>query len=115
MALTTASNTGSQESTQSPQAAGQAGATGANANKVQPGTATSLLNNTTGLGGVPLHGTALSVVNFTGKQSTSVRVQQAPTHHQLNPALFGISGLLCVLAIALFWFANKSEKSTTKY
>lgn len=108
--LSTGTNSGTQTTTQSPQAS--VGSTGntERAGNLQPGTSTSLLNNDKG--GVPLKNQQLSVVNLNGTQAKTV-VSQPPAKHQTAPVLYGISGLLFVAAIVLFWLTAKAEKSTT--
>jgi hypothetical protein len=110
--LTTTTGSGTQASTQSPQTAGLAASSGTQASSLQPGTATSLLN---GRNGVPLHGQALTVVNING--ATAATIAQSPstrvTKHHINTALMGVSVLLLLIAIVLFWVTSRSVKSTT--
>jgi hypothetical protein len=111
-ALTTVTGSGTQSSTQSPPAVGAAGGAPSNATGVQPGTATSLLNTTTG--GVALKNTQLSVVGLGARTSTqSAQPEPAPAKH-VSPVLFGFSGLLFIIAIAMFWTTARSAKTTTE-
>ena len=110
--LTTVPGSGTQTTTQSPQAVGAAGGAPANATGVQPGTATNLLNTTTG--GVALKNTQLSVVGL-GARTTGQVSQSAPAaKHHVNPLLFGFSGLLFLAAIAMFWATARASKTTTE-
>lgn len=106
------SSGGTQTTTQTPQSAGASNATTASASGVQPGTATSLLNNSQG--GITLDNTQLSVVGL-GQRTSAQTVQAAPTppKHQTNPAVLGISVLLFVVAIAMFIITIRSSKTTT--
>lgn len=112
---TTGSGSGAQAATQSPQSVGQSPSSGAQASSVQPGTATSLLN---GQSGVTLRTTALSTVNLDGGNAASTAASlpaNPPAKHHANPALFGFSGLLLVVAVVLFWTTSRSVKNTTQY
>jgi hypothetical protein len=116
--LTTAPAAGNQGTTQNPQSApsGQT-ISGASAQSggVQPGTAKDVLTNQNGLS---LHTTALTAVSLdqttssTGSQAQPAPAVQKPAHH-INPALIGISIILIIVAIGLFWMINRSAKSTT--
>jgi hypothetical protein len=109
--LTTTAGSGVQATTQSPQSAGQPSTAGAQSSSVQPGTATALLN---GQSGVPLHGTVLSTINLnaTTPAIVSVPTSNQPKHH-VNLMLFGLSALLLVVAVVLFWTTTRSAKNTT--
>lgn len=107
---TTSSGSGTQTSTESPQASVGSSNQTAEASGIQPGTSTSLLSGSQG--GVALHGVPLTVVNLDSKAQTQANVTVPPVKHQ-NPALYGVSGLLFVVAIAMFWITARSAKNTT--
>lgn len=111
--LNITSGTGTQTGTQSPQSAGQSDSTTTQSSNLQPGTATTLLN---GQGSVQLHQSELSTVSLNGSAAavTAVPVSSPPKHH-INPVLFGLSGVLLVVAIVLFWITSRSVKNTTQY
>lgn len=109
--LTTTTSSGQQGATQSPQTAGQAGNTGAQASSVQPGTAADLLNSQNG---VPLHAQALTIVNV--NPATTSIAQATPktvAKRHINTPLMGVSIALLLIAIILFWMTSRSVKSTT--
>lgn len=109
--LTTTTSSGQQGTTQSPQAAGQAGNTGTQATSVQPGTATALLD---GQNGVPLHGQALTVVNINAATATVAQPASKPTaKRHINAPLMGVSVFFLAVAIVLFWLTSRSVKTTT--
>jgi len=114
--LTATASSGSQATTQSPQAQAvvQEQANGVKTGSVQPGTATALLNSQ---GGVPLHLKALSTINLANASPVTVTVPPAaslPKHH-VNMTLFGLSGLMLLVAVVLFWAMRRSVKSTISY
>lgn len=109
--LTTTTGSGTQTATQTPQAAGTSGASTAAASGVQPGTATSLLNNTQG--GIALKDSPLSIVGL-GQQTQSQATQTVPhSARHTSPVLFGFSIILFAVAIAMFWATARSAKTTT--
>lgn len=114
--LTTTSNSQLQTTTKSPQIAGQASTNNATrASKVQPGTATALLNSKDG---IPLEGTKslkISLSNGAIAQTASQSAATAPMppKHQVNPVLLGVSALLFITAIVLVWATMRSAKNTT--
>ena len=111
--LTTTTSSGQQGSTQSPQTAGQSGSTGTQSSSVQPGTATALLNSQNG---VPLHGTALSTVSLNNSSNTLVPSPAKPAYKRhINSPLMGVSVLLFIIAVVLFWAVSRPVKSTTQY
>lgn len=118
MALSAISGTGNQETTQSPQEAGAAtGNSTTSGSGVQPGTTNSLLEGLAGAsdksqGGIPLGVAKVNTVELGTVQTKTVTVPAPPQHH-VNVGLFGISALFFVIAVALFWFTARSEKSTT--
>ncbi len=113
--LTAGTGTGTQTSTQSPQGAtGQTGAPAAQTGSVQPGTATSVLTSS---GGITLQNTPLTTVNLgaSTQAATAAAAPVAAPKHHFNPVLFGVSVLLCLIAVALFWATMRSAKNTTDY
>jgi|GEM_PF-2579055 hypothetical protein len=119
-ALSITSGNGTQTSTQSPQGLVSSGNSNTEAgSNVQPGTATTLLTNTSG---ITLHPTALTTVNVgaTSPQpaattsSTPATVHTQPKHH-INGGLLGISIGLLVIAVVVFLVITRSAKNTTNY
>ena len=113
--LTTGTGSGVQSTAQTPQSASQGTTGGTQSSSVQPGTATALLSSP---GGLPLQGTKLTTVSLnaaTPATVASVSPAAALPKHHVNTALFGFSALLLVVAIVLFWTANRSVKNTTQY
>jgi hypothetical protein len=110
--LTTVNGSGEQTTTQSPQSATQPAATGTLSGSLQPGTASNLLN---GQGGVALHGTSLSTVSLSAASpaTTASTAAVTPVKHHPIPALYGVSTLLLVIALILFWTTSRSVKITT--
>lgn len=110
--LTTTTNSGSQStasdsSLQSSVAANSV--SGGTPSSIQPGTNSTVLFGT---GGIPLGQTSLATVPLVGSATQTATVVQSP-HHKVNPALLGFSVVLFIVAIALFWFMGRDEKSTT--
>jgi hypothetical protein len=121
MALTTGSSSGTQTTTDTPQATTtDNGLSGTPTSGVQPGTATSLLSSPAGNAavGVPLGQTQLSTVSLNAPATAAVVVQpRVSKPHHVNWGLFSMSGILLVIAVGLFWWmshAAQSEKNTTK-
>ncbi|HXR49626.1 MAG TPA: hypothetical protein VN778_01210 [Verrucomicrobiae bacterium] len=110
MALSTTTGSGTQTTTQSPQASTGTTGTTESSSSVQPGTATSLLSSQNGM---PLHASALTTVNLTGATQAQTSQAAPPSKHHINGGLLGISLALFVIAIALFWFTSRPVKSTT--
>lgn len=112
--LTTGSSSGTQGSTQNPQASTGISNLGTQASSLQTGTASSALSKSTAAGirlqNNPLSGVTLS----TAAASTPDTTARAP-HHSINPALLIIAVLLFVVAIGLFVSTTRSAKTTTKY
>lgn len=109
--LTTTGSSQSQTVTQSPQAAVQPLNTGTPSSNVQPGTATALLNNRAG---IALNGGSLSTVNLAPNSDTQTSTGASPASpRHINVGLFGVSIVLCLAAIALFWITSRTAKSTT--
>gem|GEM_PF-3355637 len=106
--LTTTSGGGAQTSTQNPQVATQDNQT-QNSAAVQPGTAASLLNSTTG---IPLNNVPVPLVSLNTSTSTTVLTPVAPSR-PINPVLGGLSLLLFVVAIGLFVLTSRTSKNTT--
>lgn len=112
---TTTSAGGGQTTTQNPQtAAPQSDNNAAPAGSVQPGTATSLLTSQQGL---TLSPGALTTVDLgattTSTQASAKPRPAVPAKQTINPAILGLSVLLCLVAIATFWWISRSAKSTT--
>lgn len=115
MALNATTNSsGGQTTTQSPQSAVGSGVGGTQTGGVQSGTPNNLLTSSNG---ISLSGTALTTVSLNPgtatKASTTTVPLASPIKHHVNSVLLGFSGLLIVVAIVLFWVANRSVKSTT--
>jgi hypothetical protein len=109
--LTTSSNSGIQSTTQSPQNSAGSSGPAAQVGSVQPGTAPNLLN--TDKNGVALSNQSLSLVNLGARQSQISKFAPAPERHT-NPALFGVSGLLFVIAVVMFYVTARAAKNTTE-
>jgi hypothetical protein len=109
--LTTSPGSGTQTSTQSPQSANQGGGlTNANASYFQTGSPASML---TSQNGITLQQTPLSVVNINSTTATpKVQVTTQPKHH-VNGLFLGLSLVLFLVAMALFWLTIKSANNTT--
>lgn len=89
---------------------GSTGVAPSNATTIQPGTATDLLNTKQG---VSLKTEALSTVNLGAPQASVSQFTPPPAKHT-SPVLFGVSGLLFVVAIVLFVVTMRSAKNTTE-
>lgn len=90
---------------------GSTGVAPSNATTIQPGTAASeLLNNKQG---VILKNESLSTVNLGTPQASVSQFTPPPAKHT-SPVLFGVSGLLFVVAIVLFVVTMRSAKNTTE-
>ena len=121
MALTTGNGSGTQSTTDTPQAATtDNGLSGTPTSGVQPGTATSLLSSPAGNAavGVPLEQTQLSTVSLNAPTTAAVVVQpRVSKPHHVNWGLFSMCGVLLVVAVGLFWWMSHSaraDKNTTK-
>ncbi len=114
MGLTANSATGSQTTTQSPQAAVTGSASSSvQTGDVQPGTASSLLAGQTGLA---LHTTPLSTVSLGSgtQQAAAPSAQAAPVqHHHTNVVLIGLAVGLLLVAVVFSWVFSRQVKSTT--
>lgn len=108
--LTTTAATGTQTTTQSPQTSSAAGFANSPSSGVQPGTAESTLQSKQG--GIPLGQASLSTVSLNTATVAKPRIVTPKSHH-INPALFGVSLLLLVVAVGLFWTTSRSVKTTT--
>jgi hypothetical protein len=114
--LKTVTGSGTQSSTGTPQSAGQPGDTGARSNEVQPGTVSEGLqsqSSPTDTVGIPLKEGTLKGLILNDIPRANVATKPVPSN-QVNPALFGISVILFIVAVALFWLTNRSAKSTTE-
>lgn len=110
--LSTGSSSGTQTGKQNLQAPAGYGTTNTtNSGSVQPGTAANLLNSDKG--SVALQNKPLSLVTLGTRQSQVSQFAPPPARH-INPALFGVSGLLFLAAIALFWATAQASKNTTE-
>ena len=109
--LTATTSSGQQTTTQNPQTAtAQTDNAAAQAQAVQPGTATSLLNSQQGLTLAP---GALTTVDLTATTTQATPKPVVPPTKHINAGLLGISAVLVVVAIVLFWWTGHSAKSTT--
>lgn len=110
--LTTGTSSGTQTGKQNLQAPAGYGTTNtASSGSVQPGTASNLLNSDKG--SVPLQSTPLSIVSLGTRQSQVSQFTPPPARH-VNPFLFGVSGLLFLVAVALFVATARAAKNTTE-
>ncbi len=110
--LTTVPGSGTQTTTQTPQAAtNQTGSLAAKSGAVQPGTASSVLTSSNG--GIALQSTPLTTVSLSAITSQAPAPVTVPAKHHLNPVLMGVSVLLCLIAVAMFWATMRSAKNTT--
>lgn len=91
------------------QPAGQVAAGGTPISTVQPGGQTSGLFRSSGQQGVSLTNQVLPGVTLSG---TAVQKAPAamPEGRDINPALFGVSALLFIAAVVLFWTTTASGK-----
>jgi len=110
--LTATSGTGTQTTTQSPQAATTGSTSPAQPTGLQPGTATSLLN---GQGSVTLQPTPLSTISLGGtSQQTTSSPSLAPVRHQhVNFVLVGLVAVVLLIALVCTVVFSKQVKSTT--
>lgn len=108
--LTTTSGTGTQATTQSPQAAGAANAGGTASSKVQSGTAENVLRSNDG---VQLKPTPVTTINLNRTATGTTAQPTTSSKHHIHPVLGIFSVTLFVLAIVLFWATGRSAKNTT--
>lgn len=108
--LPTVSGTGTQNSTQNPQAAGNSAGSGTSASSVQPGTVPNLLETQTS--GMPLTSQNLPTISLTqpaGSVAQATAVQPAD-----NPLASGASVIFFLLAIGILVAVFLPAKNTTK-
>jgi len=112
--LKTGSATGTQITTQTPQSAtGPAG--GTKSNSLQPGTATTLLNSSTG---IQLQNKAVPTIQLPPATATVAQAGPSPVPakpHHVSPVLISLPVILVLVALVMFWQARRSVKSTTYY
>lgn len=110
----TASGSGTQAATQSPQTAAST-PTGSPASGVQPGSNASMLENQAGEK-IPLSSSEVTMVDL-GQTNTlsTAAVSPATTvaREAMNPALLGIPLILFLVAIVLFFSMSRLAKNTT--
>jgi hypothetical protein len=108
--LSTTSGSGTQNTTQDPQSVGESTGSGTQSAKVQPGTTSTLLDNSTG--GVPLQNQALSTVALP-KVTASVAQPATPLNTTNSPVSTGFSILLFLIAGAVLLAIFLPAKNTT--
>jgi hypothetical protein len=107
---------GSQTTTQSPQTGASGNPGGTKSSNLQPGTSTSLLNGT---GTVPLTQPSLPTIALPdlGKTQTTTgtakETAKPPEANHANAALLGISLGVLLVALAVFYWAGRTDKNTT--
>ncbi|MFO0781773.1 MAG: hypothetical protein U0524_02670 [Candidatus Saccharimonadales bacterium] len=113
MALNTTTGTGTQTATGTPQNVGGPSTNAAPSGNVQPGTATNLLNSSSG---ISLSGSALTTVDLAGTSATTTTqaTTEPPTQpHHVNAAALGLFIALAVVAVLVFVSMTRSAKNTT--
>ena len=112
MALNTTTGSGTQSATGTPQNVGGPNTNAAPSDNVQPGTATTLLNSTSG---ISLSGNALTVVDLKGASATTTQTTTEPPAqpHHINTAALGVCAVLAVVAVIVFVSMTRSAKNTT--
>jgi len=115
--LTTTLGAGAQTTTQSPQAAPSTPNVGNQAPSKLQTSAASNLQGGVQINGASLGNITLNVPGSTNKAqaSTAPPLPAVVQHHHPNPLLFGVSGLLLVIAAVLFWATARAAKNTTDY
>ncbi len=113
--LPVSSGSSSQTTTTSPQSVGSSTDDGSAqvGQSVQPGTAANLLNSQNG---VQLSNLVLPTVDLNAAATPSMLSSSTPTgatKHHVNLTLLTVPGLFMIVAIVLFFVANRSIKSTT--
>src|SRR3712207_1729561 len=104
--LNTATNSGQQSTTQSPQSAGQPALSAAAAGNLQPGTNSGLLS---GGRSIPLNDQAVTTLQLAPKDSAKTS-QDAPAGYHFNPLLILIIALLLAAAAASMLLISRSAK-----
>jgi hypothetical protein len=103
----------SQTTTATPQTAVGSSVGGSeNSGSLQPGTSTDLLRSSNG---IPLSTTNLPSVNLSANLSTSTASASpvVTSKHHINVAMLSLSAIFIIVAIILFFTANRSAKTTT--
>lgn len=113
--LTTTLGGGTQTATQSPQSASNTANNGAQPTGNLQTSAASNLQGGLQINGASLGNISLNVPTSTTKAQTSTVLPTVVHHHHPNPALFGVSGVLLVVAAVLLWTTNRAAKNTTDY
>ncbi len=105
--LTTKQSSGTQDASNNnlAQPASQTANTGTPIGSVQPTSTGELLRSQIG---IPLSNTPISTISLA--PTTAAQVTK-PVQRHINPALFGVSALLFIVAVVLFWMtANTGKK-----
>lgn len=111
MALNTTTGSGTQSATGTPQSVGGPTTNAASAGSVQPGTATTLLNSSSG---ISLSGSKLTTVDMTATSATTQATTEPPAEpHHINTAALAICAVLAVIAVIVFVSMTRSAKNTT--
>ena len=117
--LTTTLGGGTQTTTQSPQSASNTANSGAQPTGNLQTSAASNLQGGLQINGASLGNITLNVPGSTAKAeaktSTATPLPAVVQHHHTNPLLFGISGILLVIAAVLLWTTARAAKNTTDY
>jgi hypothetical protein len=109
--LPTTTGSGAQATTDTPQNVAQTSSFGGNqTNTVQTGIASSVLS--TQAGGIPLKNTPLVAYDLNQAIPGTTTETSQPAHAQPNHALLGVSALLLVVAVVLFWTTKKAKNTT---
>ncbi len=113
--LPTTTGSGTQATTDTPQSVAQSsssiGSTETNST-VQPSLTSSILENQTG--GIPLTSTPITAYDLNAAYPGTTTETTQTASRQPNHALLGVSILLLVVAVVLFWSTSKKSKNTTE-
>jgi hypothetical protein len=110
--LSAGAGTGAQASTQNPQTSSPSNNLATDTENTQTSSPDSVLN---GQGSIQLHPTVVPSVNLASVTTVgTTQPSTQTTHHTTNPALLGVSCLLFVVAIVLFWTTYRGDKNTTE-
>ena len=112
--LTATTGAGAQTATQSPQSTSNTANFGNQSTSNLQSPAASNLQGGVQINGTSLGNVSLNVPVSTRTQATTALPLTVPHHHP-NPALFGLSGLLLVVAAVMFWSTTRAAKNTTDY
>lgn len=111
MALNTTTGSGTQSATGTPQNVGGPSTNAAPSGNVQPGTATNLLNSSTG---ISLSGAKVTTVDLSGASASTQTATEPPAKpHHVNTVALGICVVLAVVAVLVFVSMQRSAKNTT--